>query len=102
VSGGIESGDLYLLFFIDVGSRRVHLTGRTHRPSGAWVVEQTRTLSWKREEGERPARFLLPGPGLKSKAVGVIHLPFFRPSVCVCGRRTGLAVVALQRTRTSS
>jgi len=36
---------LYVLFFIEVGSRRVHLAGCTRNPSGDWVVQQARNLS---------------------------------------------------------
>jgi hypothetical protein len=36
---------LYVLFFIELGSRRVHLAGCTTNPSGAWVVQQARNLS---------------------------------------------------------
>ena len=35
----------YVLFFIEVGSRRVHLAGCTTNPTGAWVVQQARNLS---------------------------------------------------------
>jgi putative transposase len=37
---------LYVLFFIELGSRRVHLAGCTTNPSGAWVVQQARNLSF--------------------------------------------------------
>jgi putative transposase len=36
---------LYVLFFIELGSRRVHFAGCTPNPSGAWVVQQARNLS---------------------------------------------------------
>jgi putative transposase len=36
----------YVLFFIDLGSRRVHLAGCTTNPSGAWVTQQARNLSF--------------------------------------------------------
>lgn len=37
-------GRLYVLFFIELGSRRVHLAGCTANPSGAWVAQQARQL----------------------------------------------------------
>jgi putative transposase len=37
---------LYVLFFIELGSRRVHLAGCTPNRSGAWVVQQARNLSF--------------------------------------------------------
>jgi hypothetical protein len=30
----------YVLFFIELGSRRVHLAGCTTNPTGAWVTQQ--------------------------------------------------------------
>jgi putative transposase len=37
---------LYVLFFIELGSRRVHLGGCTLNPSGTWVVQQARNLGF--------------------------------------------------------
>ncbi len=36
----------YVLFFIELDSRRVHLAGCTTNPSGAWVTQQARNLSF--------------------------------------------------------
>ncbi len=36
----------YVLFFIELGSRRVHLAGCTSNPTGAWVTQQARNLSF--------------------------------------------------------
>ena len=36
---------LYVLFFIEVGSRRGHLAGCTANPSAAWVAQQARQLA---------------------------------------------------------
>jgi hypothetical protein len=36
----------YVLFFIELGSRRVHLAGCTTNPSGDWVTQQARNLGF--------------------------------------------------------
>ena len=50
---------LYVLFFIEVGSRRVHIAGCTAHPDGQWVTQQARQLAWKFAERERSVRFLI-------------------------------------------
>jgi transposase InsO family protein len=35
----------YVLFFIEIGSRRVHLAGVTDRPGSSWVAQQARNLA---------------------------------------------------------
>ncbi len=37
---------LYVLFFIELGSRRVHVAGCTLNPSASWVTQQARHLTW--------------------------------------------------------
>jgi putative transposase len=37
---------LYVLFFIELGSRHVQIAGCTTNPSGAWVTQQARNLSF--------------------------------------------------------
>jgi putative transposase len=36
---------IYVLFFIELGTRRVHLAGITRNPSGGWVAQQARNLA---------------------------------------------------------
>src|SRR5262249_53098788 len=56
---------LYILFFIEIGSGRVHLAGCTYNPSGQWVVQQARHLAWKLQDSELGAKFLLRDRGAK-------------------------------------
>src|SRR6266542_4248976 len=41
---------LYVLFYIELGSRRVHLAGLTANRSGLWVTQQARQLAWSLPE----------------------------------------------------
>jgi len=46
---------LYVLFFIELASRRFHFAGCTANPTGAWVTQQVRQFAWTLQE--EPARF---------------------------------------------
>jgi hypothetical protein len=50
---------LHILFFIEVGTRRVHLAGCTAHPTAAWVTQQARNLAWALQEADAPPRFLI-------------------------------------------
>jgi transposase InsO family protein len=50
---------LYVLFFIEHQTRRVHLAGVTANPDGAWVTQQARNLLLVLDEQGRRVRFLL-------------------------------------------
>jgi putative transposase len=50
---------LYVLFFIELGSRRVHLAGCTTNPTGTWVTQQARQFTWTLQERPRSFRFLI-------------------------------------------
>ena len=49
----------YVLFFIEIDSRRVHLSGITATPVGAWVVQQARNLGSILAGRSPPAKFLI-------------------------------------------
>ena len=50
---------LHLLFFIELGSRRVHLAGCTANPTGPWVTQQARQFAWTFQEQPGSFRFLI-------------------------------------------
>lgn len=50
---------LYVLFFIELASRRVHLAGCTANPTGAWVTQQVRQFAWALQEQPSRFRFLI-------------------------------------------
>ena len=50
---------LYVLFFIEIASRRVHLAGCTAHPNGDWVAQQARQFAWTLAERAEPVRFLI-------------------------------------------
>ena len=77
----------YVLFFIELESRRVHLAGCTTNPTGAWVTQQARNLSFTGLLERR--RFLIHDRDSKfsaafdevfcSEAIQVIHTPIRAP-----------------------
>jgi putative transposase len=50
---------LYVLFFIELSSRRVRLAGITENPDGAWVAQQARNIAWEFSDRRLPLRFLI-------------------------------------------
>jgi putative transposase len=82
-------GRLYVLFFIELGSRRVHVAGCTANPNGHWTTQQARQLAWSLPERRKPIRFLIQDRDSKfsgafdevfrSEGVEVIRTPFRAP-----------------------
>jgi putative transposase len=77
----------YVLFFIELGSRRVHLAGCTTNPTGAWVTQQARNLSFtglfERMHfliHDRDSKFsAVFDEVFRSEAIKVIHTPIRAP-----------------------
>ena len=81
---------LYVLFFIELGTRRVHLAGCTASPDAAWVTQQARQLTWQFENRTSPIRYLIHDNDTKfnrsfdsvfqSEGVEIIRTPFQAPN----------------------
>jgi putative transposase len=50
---------LYVLFFIELGTRRVHLAGCTANPTDGWVTQRAREFSWTLQAQPPSFRFLI-------------------------------------------
>jgi hypothetical protein len=81
---------IYVLFFIELGSRRVHFSGITAHPNEIWVTQQARQLVWKLDARESPLHFLIHDNDRKftsafdavfeSEDFHVINTPFRAPN----------------------
>jgi len=82
-------GRLYVLFFLELSSRRVHFAGCSANPDGGWTTQQARQLAWSLSERATPARFLIHDRDSKfthafdevfrSEGVRIIRTPFRAP-----------------------
>ena len=50
---------LYVLFFMELATRRILCFGVTEHPNQEWVSEQARTLTWELQERGSQAKFLI-------------------------------------------
>jgi putative transposase len=50
---------IYVLIFIEIGSRRVHFAGCTAHPDNAWITQQARQVMWELDEREPAIHFLI-------------------------------------------
>ncbi|MBK8021902.1 MAG: helix-turn-helix domain-containing protein [Chloroflexi bacterium] len=81
---------VYVLFFIEVGTRRVHLAGCTAHPTSAWVAQQARQCMWSLSERQPQIRFLIHDRDTKfslsfdavfsSESVAILLTPFRAPN----------------------
>jgi putative transposase len=94
---------LYMLFFIELGSRRVHLAGCTANPDAAWVTQQARQFTWHLQDGEPgPVKFLLHDRDGKfatgfdtvfaAEGIGVIKTPIGAPNANAVAERVGRSI----------
>jgi transposase len=81
---------LYVLFFIELGTRNVHLAGITAHPNAGWVTQQARQVVWELSESKTTIRYLIRDRDSKytqefdtvfqSEGTHVIQTPFRAPN----------------------
>jgi hypothetical protein len=81
---------LHVLFFLELGTRRVHLAGCTAHPTAAWVTQQARNRAWTVQDSGAPPRFLIHDRDAKfpasldtiftAEGVEVVRTPFRTPT----------------------
>ena len=50
---------IYVLFFNQLGSRRIHFAGITSNPNQTWITQQARQLAWELHDRGRCLQFLI-------------------------------------------
>jgi putative transposase len=80
---------LYVLFFIEHGSRKVHVAGVSANPTGPWVTQQARQLAWTLVERAVTSKWLIRDRDIKftasfdevfrSEGIEVIRTPVRAP-----------------------
>jgi transposase InsO family protein len=88
---------IYVFFFIELGTRKVHLAGCTAHPTAAWVVQQARQMSWPFQDGDLLVRFLIRDRDAKfvagfdtvfrSEGVKIIRTPVRAPNANAVAER---------------
>lgn len=79
-----------MLFFIELGTRRVHISGVTPNPNGLRTTQQARNLFWEIDHADPAFRFLIHDNDKKfssmfdtvflSEGFDVIHTPYRAPN----------------------
>jgi transposase InsO family protein len=81
---------IYVLFFIELGSRQVRIAGISPNPNEIWITQQARQLIWELQENDSSSRFLIHDNDrkftkafdaiFKSEGIHFINTPFQAPN----------------------
>lgn len=81
---------IYILFFIEIGTRRVHFAGCTDHPNKRWMTQQARQIIWILNEQDTTMRFLIRDRDTKftqsfdsvfeSEGIDIIRTPIRAPN----------------------
>jgi putative transposase len=91
---------IYVLFFIELSTRRVHLAGMSESPDGVWTAQQARNFVFSLPERDRPPAFLVRDndgkftrafdAAFNAEGIRVIHTPVRAPKAnATCERFVG-------------
>jgi hypothetical protein len=88
---------IYVLFFIELSTRRVHLAGMSENPDGDWTTQQGRNFVFSLPERDRPLEFLIRDNDGKftcafdavfnTEGIRVIHTPVRAPKANAVAER---------------
>jgi transposase InsO family protein len=88
---------LYVLFFIELGRRRVWITGVTDHPNSLWVTQQARNVTGDLADADITARFLVRDRDtkyvasfdnvFKAEGAEILKTPFRTPNANACAER---------------